>query len=90
MTRQQLRWTPADSTGVITAQVSAVVREELKQCQIVVRQLPAQEEVALQPAVKVLDQTAGPHYMIGCRPGANGSMGSVAISLCIDYPADMV
>jgi hypothetical protein len=34
-----------------------------------------QEEVASQPAVKVLDQTAGPHNLIGCRHGANGLNG---------------
>ena len=38
LTRQQLRRTPADSTGVITAQVPAVVQEELRQCQVVVPQ----------------------------------------------------
>ena len=45
LTRQQLRRTPADSTGVVTAQVPAVVQEELKQCQVVVPQLPPQEEL---------------------------------------------
>jgi hypothetical protein len=52
-----------------------VFQEELKQRQVVVPRLPAQEDVALQPAVKVLDQTAGPHNLIGCRPGANGLNG---------------
>jgi hypothetical protein len=42
-----------------------VVQEELKQCQVVVPQLPPQAEVASQRAVKVLDQTAGPHNLIG-------------------------
>src|SRR5512135_2604609 len=54
-----------DSTGVFTAQVPAVVQEELKQRQVVLPQLPPQEEVAAQPAVEVLDQTAGPHNPIG-------------------------
>ena len=45
-TRQQLRRTLADSTGVVTAQVPAVVQEELKQRQVVLPQLPPQEEVA--------------------------------------------
>ena len=65
LTRQQLGRTLADSTGVFTAQVPAVVQEELKQRQVVLAQLPPQEEVAAQPAVEVLDQTAGPHHPIG-------------------------
>ena len=36
-----------------------------KQGQVVLSQLPPQEEVAAQPAVEVLDQTAGPHNPIG-------------------------
>jgi hypothetical protein len=40
LTRQQLRGTFADSTGVFTAQVSTVVQEELKQRQVVLPQLP--------------------------------------------------
>src|SRR5271166_4141307 len=47
-----------DSTGVFTAQVPAVVQEELQQRQVVLPQLPPQEEVGPQPAVEVLDQTA--------------------------------
>ena len=47
LTRQQLRGTFPDSTGVFTAQVPAVVQEELKQCQVVLPQLPPQgHEVA--------------------------------------------
>ena len=65
LTRQQLGRTLADSTGVVTAQVPAVIQEELKQRQVVLPQLPPQEEVAAQPAVEVLDQTAGPHNPIG-------------------------
>ena len=53
-TRQQLRRTLADSTGLFTAQVPAVIQEELKQRQVVLAQLPPQEEVAAQPAVEVL------------------------------------
>ena len=64
-TRQQLRRTLADSTGIFTAQVPAVVQEELQQRQVVLSQLPPQEEVAAQPAVEVLDQTTGPHNPIG-------------------------
>ena len=45
LTRQQLRRTLADSTGVFTAQVPAVVQEELQQRQVVLPQLPPQEEV---------------------------------------------
>ena len=60
LTRQQLGGTFPDSTGVVTAQVPAVVQEELKQRQVVLPHLPPQEEVAAQPAVEVLDQTAGP------------------------------
>ena len=65
LTRQQLGGTFPDSTGVVTAQVPAVVQEELQQRQVVLPQLPPQEEVASQPAVEVLDQTAGPHNPIG-------------------------
>src|SRR5208337_1539199 len=54
-------WLPC---WVFTAQVPAVVQEELKQRQVVLAQLPPQEEVAAQPAVEVLDQTAGPHHPI--------------------------
>ena len=57
LTRQQLRGALADPTGVFTAQVPAVIQEELKQRQVVLPQLPPQEEVAAQPAVEVLDQT---------------------------------
>src|SRR5208337_4509144 len=46
----------------------AVVQEELKQRQVVLPHLPPQEEVAAQPAVEVLDQTAGPHHPIGELP----------------------
>ena len=46
LTRQQLGRTLADSTGVFTAQIPAVVQEELKQRQVVLAQLPPQEEVA--------------------------------------------
>ena len=46
----------------------AVVQEELKQRQVVLAQLPPQEEVAAQPAVEVLDQTAGPHNPIERAP----------------------
>ena len=67
LTRQQLRRTLADSTGVVTAQVPAVVQEELKQRQVVLPQVPPQEEVAAQPAVEVLDQTAGPHNSTRAR-----------------------
>src|SRR5512135_3444116 len=65
LTRQQLRGALADPTGVFTAEVPAVVQEELQQRQVVLPQLPPQEEVAAQPAVEVLDQTAGPHHPIG-------------------------
>ena len=65
LTRQQLRGALADPTGVFTAQVPAVIQEELKQRQVVLPQLPPQEEVAAQPAIEVLDQTAGPHNPIG-------------------------
>ena len=54
LTRKQLRGTLADSTGVFTAQVSAAVQEELKQRQVVLPQLPPQEEVVSQPTVDVL------------------------------------
>ena len=46
LTRQQLGGTFPDSTGVVTAQVPAVVQEELKQRQVVLPQLPPEEEVA--------------------------------------------
>ena len=65
LTRQQLRGTFPDSTGVCTAQVPAVIQEELKQRQVVLPQAPPREEVASRPAVEVLDQTAGPHNPIG-------------------------
>jgi len=65
LTCQQLRGTFPDSTGVFTAQVPAVVQEELKQRQVVLPQLPPQEEVGSQPAVEVLDQTAGTHNLMG-------------------------
>jgi hypothetical protein len=81
LTDQQLCGTFPESTGLFTARVSAVFQEELKQRLVVVPQLPPQEEVASQPAVKVLDQTAGPHNLIGCRPGANGLNG-----LCRNFP----
>jgi hypothetical protein len=81
LTDQQLCGTFPESTGLFTARVSAVFQEELMQRQVVVPQLPPQEEVASQPAVKVLDQTAGPHNLIGCRPGANGLNG-----LCRNFP----
>ena len=42
-----------------------MVQEELQQRQVVLAQLPPQEEVAAQPAVEVLDPTAGPHNPIG-------------------------
>ena len=61
LTRQQLRGTLADPTGgVFTAQVSAVVQEELKQRQVVLPQLPPWEEVVAQPAVEVLDRIVPP------------------------------
>ena len=53
LTRQQLRRTLADSSGVFTAQVPAVVQEELKQRQVVLPQLLPQEEEVAQPAVDV-------------------------------------
>ena len=65
LTRQQLRGAFPDSTGVFTTQVPAVVQEELQQRQVVLPQLPPQEEVGPQPAVEVLDQTAGPHNPSG-------------------------
>ena len=65
LTRQQLRRTSADSNRFIPAHLTVVVQEELKQYQVVVPQLPPQAEVASQRAVKVLDQTAGPHNLIG-------------------------
>jgi hypothetical protein len=39
-----------------------VVQEELKQRQVVLPQLPSQEEVSSQPAIEVLDQTASPTF----------------------------
>ena len=44
LTRQQLGRTLADSTGVFTPQVPAVVQEELKQRQVVLAQLPPQKK----------------------------------------------
>ena len=47
LTRQQIRGTLADSTRVFTAQIPAVVQEELKQRQVILPQPPLpQEEVA--------------------------------------------
>ena len=53
LTRQQLRRTLADSSGVFTAQVPAVVQEELKQRQVVLPQLPPQEELIAQAGCDV-------------------------------------
>ena len=58
LTRQQLGGTLADSTGVFTPQVPVVIQEELKQRQVVLAQLPPQQEVDAQPAVEVLDARA--------------------------------
>src|SRR5208282_5372177 len=65
LTRQQLRRTLADSTGGLTAQVPAVVQEELKQHQVVLREPLPQEEEAPQPPEKVLDQDRLSHFPRG-------------------------
>src|SRR3954469_2978889 len=61
----QLSGAPLYPAGGFTAQVSAVVQEELEQRQVVATQLPSQEEVGPQSAVEVLDQAAGPHDPLG-------------------------
>ena len=45
---------------MLAALIAAVVEEELQQRQVVVAQVPAQEEVAAQAAVEVLDEGTGP------------------------------
>ena len=57
---EQFGWTFADSLRSITACVSVVVEEETQQIQIVIADVPSQEEVVPQAAVEVLDDRARP------------------------------
>ena len=51
---QQFAWALADAFGPIASKVSTVIEEESQQVEIFVANMPAQEKVVSQAAVKVL------------------------------------
>src|SRR3954469_3110594 len=61
LTRQQLRRALSHAVAVLAPEIPAVVQEEPEQRQVVLTQVPPQEEVAPQAAVEVLHQAAGTH-----------------------------
>ena len=63
MTAEQFGRTFADALRSIAACVSVVVEEETQQIQIVIADVPPQEEVVPQAAIEILDQRAGARYV---------------------------
>ncbi len=63
VTTEQFGRTFADSLRSITACISAVVEEETQQIQIVIADVPPQEEVVPQAAIEVLYQRTGARYI---------------------------
>ena len=60
---EQFGRTFADSLRSITACISVVVEEETQQIQIVIADVPPQEEVVPQAAIEVLYQRTGARYV---------------------------
>jgi len=63
VTPEQFGRTFADSLRSITACISVLVEEETQQIQIVIADVPPQEEVVPQAAIEILDQRAGARYV---------------------------
>lgn len=70
LARQQFGGTFAHAFGTFAAQETAMVQEELQQFQVARANVAAQEEVAAQPAVEVLDDRAGADDLLA--QGAHG------------------
>jgi len=56
-------WTFLHPLGLFAAWEAAVVEEELEQGQVIVAQMPTQEEIPTQPTVEVLDQRTCSNYL---------------------------
>ena len=82
VTTEQFGWTLADSLRSITACISVVVEEETQQIQIVIADMPPQEEVIPQAAIEVLYQRAGARY-VGHRLDYGGFDPMVPLAECV-------
>ena len=63
VTTEQFGRTFADSLRSITACISMVVEEQTQQIQIVIADVPPQEEIVPQAAIEVLYQRAGARHV---------------------------
>ena len=79
---EQFGRTFADSLRSITACISAVVEEETQQIQIVIADVPPQEEVVPQAAIEVLYQRTGARY-IGHRLDYGSFDPMVSLAECV-------
>ena len=79
---EQFGRTFADSLRSITACVSVVVEEETQQIQIVIADVPPQEEVVPQAAIEVLYQRAGAGY-VGHRLDYGSFDPMVSLAECV-------
>ena len=83
---QQFRRAFADPFRPLTPQEAMVVEKELEQGQIVRSQMAAQEEVAAQPAVEVLDDGTGADGQSGQfgQRGVNGKEAAAELAAQLD------
>ena len=63
LTTEQFGRAFADSLGSITACVPVMVQEETQQIQILIADVPPEEEVVPQAAIEVLHQRTGARYI---------------------------
>jgi hypothetical protein len=86
LTGQELGGCFSLTLGAITPRQAPVIQEELQQRQIIHAEVPAEEEIAPQPAVDVLDQRAGSDRSAG--QGSNGCVNVIkpAARLFSDRP----
>ncbi len=63
LSAEHFDWTFLHPLGLFAAWEAAVVEEELEQGQVIVAQMPTQEEIPTQPTVEVLDQRTRSHYL---------------------------
>ena len=63
LSAEHFDWTFLHPLGLFAAWEAAVVEEELEQGQVIVAQMPTQEEIPTQPTVEVLDQRTRSNYL---------------------------
>ena len=82
VTTEQFGRTLANSLQSIAACISVVVEEETQEIQIVLADVPPQEEVIPQAAIEVLDQRTGARY-VGHRLDYGGFNPMVPLAECV-------